>query len=283
MGKPGTSRTLYVVIQNPHESLEDRLERQRDLLEKFIGDLAERLERGAIDDPAAALATIVHAHESEESHLALLGQLIDEDRRNGTLGKALRNALAGVADRLEKLLREEGKALAASKGRPPAGGLKSLDKLSVRHVAELENDVVALDATTNTASSIALQSNTGDVRYRGQGSFTLAQVAASTDYAGAAGMRSNTGNIRIQSTTAGATVAQTSASPIEGNGLELVGNNSAFQLANASNQIVTIAGNAGAAGISQIIFRDTSGDLDVGAVGATSGLSAGVGIVKNAA
>ena len=43
-GKTGTSRTLYVIIQNPHESLEDRLERQRDLLEKLIGDLAQRLE-----------------------------------------------------------------------------------------------------------------------------------------------------------------------------------------------------------------------------------------------
>ena len=46
VGKSGTSRTLYVIIQNPHESLEDRLERQRELLEKFIGDLAQRLERG---------------------------------------------------------------------------------------------------------------------------------------------------------------------------------------------------------------------------------------------
>ena len=44
VGKSGSSRTLYVIIQNPHESLEDRLERQRELLEKLIGDLAKRLE-----------------------------------------------------------------------------------------------------------------------------------------------------------------------------------------------------------------------------------------------
>ncbi len=50
IGKSGTSRTLYVIIQNPHESLEDRLERQRDLLEKFIVDLAQRLERAPGDD-----------------------------------------------------------------------------------------------------------------------------------------------------------------------------------------------------------------------------------------
>src|SRR4029079_1638085 len=42
-GKAGSSRTLYVIIQNPHESLEDRLERQRALLEKFRGDLDARL------------------------------------------------------------------------------------------------------------------------------------------------------------------------------------------------------------------------------------------------
>ena len=34
------------IIQNPHESLEDRLERQRELLEKLIGDLADRIEKG---------------------------------------------------------------------------------------------------------------------------------------------------------------------------------------------------------------------------------------------
>ena len=48
--KVGSSRTLYVVIQNPHQNLEDRLERQRDVLEKLLGDLAARLER----DPAVA-------------------------------------------------------------------------------------------------------------------------------------------------------------------------------------------------------------------------------------
>jgi hypothetical protein len=44
VGKSASSRTLYVIIQNPHESVEDRLERQRDLLERFVGDLAARLE-----------------------------------------------------------------------------------------------------------------------------------------------------------------------------------------------------------------------------------------------
>ncbi len=120
MGKSGSSRTLYVIIQNPHESLEDRLERQRDLLEKLIGDLAQRPgARPAGDDAGRGARRLRGAHDAEESHLALLGQLIDEDRRNGTLGKTLRAALTGVADRLEHELREEAKVIAALKGKPP--------------------------------------------------------------------------------------------------------------------------------------------------------------------
>ncbi len=149
--KVGSSRTLYVVIQNPHENLEDRLQRQRELHEKLITDLGDRLERlpatAAADAPAAAerLAAFGIVHEAEESHLALLGQLIDEDRRNGTLGKSLRNALAGVADRLERVLRDEAQVLAAVKAKPPGPGLARLDALQPKHVAELENDVLVLD------------------------------------------------------------------------------------------------------------------------------------------
>jgi hypothetical protein len=146
VGKSGSSRTLYVIIQNPHASLEDRLERQRDLLEKLIGDLAQRLEHEAGDDAAVALADYTSAHDAEESHLALLGQLIDEDRRNGTLGKTLRAALTGVADRLERELRDEAKVITALKGKPPApASLARLRALSPRHVTELENDVLLLD------------------------------------------------------------------------------------------------------------------------------------------
>jgi hypothetical protein len=149
--KVGTSRTLYVIIQNAHETLEDRLERQRELLEKLLTDLGDRLEHdgSAIGGPAPTaeerLSGAVLVHDAEEAHLTLLGQLIDEDRRSGTMGKALRNALAGIADRLEKLLREERQALAAVKAKPAAGVLARLDALAGRHVAELENDVLILD------------------------------------------------------------------------------------------------------------------------------------------
>jgi hypothetical protein len=165
--KVGMSRTLYVVIQNPHESLEDRLERQRDLLEKLVGDLGDRLERvpgqpaapegagtqASGDVPAAVerLTGLTVVHENEESHLALLGQLIDEDRRNPSLGKPLRAALAAMADRLERLLREETQALGGVRGKTASGGvpsaavMKRLDAISGRHVTELENDVLTLD------------------------------------------------------------------------------------------------------------------------------------------
>jgi hypothetical protein len=177
--KVGSSRTLYVVIQNAHESLEDRLDRQREILERLIGDLGDRLEHGpearASADPGAGgtgstigstggstagvapgstpaaaeaasrVAALAAVHEAEESHLALLGRLIDDDRREGTLGKALRAALAGVADRLERLLREETPALAAARAKPTAAALAKLDGLSGRHAAELERSVLLLD------------------------------------------------------------------------------------------------------------------------------------------
>jgi hypothetical protein len=154
--KVGSSRTLYLVIQNPHESLEDRLDRQRDLLEKLIGDLAARLEHdpavaappapggteaAAADERVAAIAAV---HEAEEAHLALLGRLLDEDRREAVLGKTLRAALAGIADRLEHLLREEALALAAQRSKP-AGGRARLEAASAKQVAELEGDVLRLD------------------------------------------------------------------------------------------------------------------------------------------
>jgi hypothetical protein len=154
--KVGSSRTLYVVIQNARESLEDRLDRQREVLERLVGDLGDRLEHapdarpsnddGAVD-PTARLGAFAAVHEAEESHLALLGRLIDDDRREGSLGKPLRAALAGVADRLEHHLRQEADALTAARGKPAAVAsfVAKLDDLSAKHVVELERDVLLLD------------------------------------------------------------------------------------------------------------------------------------------
>jgi hypothetical protein len=151
--KVGSSRTLYVVIQNAHESLEDRLERQREVLERLLGDLGDRLERGPADtagraeggDVAARLAALTTVHDAEELHLTMLGRLLDDDRREGNLGKPLRAALAGVADRLAKLLREETPLLTALRGKVSPGGVAKLDAALGQHVAELERDVLLLD------------------------------------------------------------------------------------------------------------------------------------------
>jgi hypothetical protein len=150
--KAGTSRTLYVLIQNAHENLEDRLDRQREVLERLVGDLGDRLELGKDQpgggpetEPATRLAGLATVHEAEESHLTLLGRLIDDDRREATLGKALRAALAGIADRLEHLLREEADALGAERGKPVGAALARMDPLAARHAAELEKDVLLLD------------------------------------------------------------------------------------------------------------------------------------------
>jgi hypothetical protein len=151
--KVASSRTLYVVIQNPHDGVDDRIERQRDLLERLIADLGDRLESDTKSPgtgvPAAEaaerrIAAISAAHASEEAHLTLLGRLLDEDRREANLGKTLRAALAGIADRLEHALRDEAAALAAVKGKGAAGRAR-LEAAAARQVTELEGDVLRLD------------------------------------------------------------------------------------------------------------------------------------------
>ncbi len=158
--KIGTSRTLYLSIARPQESVDTRLDRQREVLEGLTGDLADRLEllgqAGAGDaaampadsGPQPSDAAILAA---EEAHVALLGRLVDDDRREASLGKSLRAALAGMADRLGRFLRGEriilgaagvpalrrrsGAALSGAKGQAEHDG----------HVAELEKDVLLLD------------------------------------------------------------------------------------------------------------------------------------------
>jgi hypothetical protein len=178
--KSGISRTLYVSIARPQESADDRLDRQREILERLTSDLADRLElspgvtggvqergreRGRerghgsglgglglpqLEQRQAAFAAV---HEAEEGHITLLGRLLDDDRREGILGKTLRNHLAAMADRLGRLLREErgilakpGVGRAAQRSaRQLAAGLGRLERPHQGHIAELEKDVLLLD------------------------------------------------------------------------------------------------------------------------------------------
>jgi hypothetical protein len=155
--KTGVSRTLYVVIARPQENIDSRLDRQREVLEQLTGDLADRLESPVVDDKRRTAAdaearrgAYAALHEAQEAHVALLGRLLDDDRREGSLGKGLRAALAGIADRLGKLLRHEKEALGLLRGGGARrGGLMwSVNKLDTQHqghVAELEKDVLLLD------------------------------------------------------------------------------------------------------------------------------------------
>lgn len=163
--KVGASRTLYVVIARPQEKAEVHVERQREILEHFIHDLGDRLELTARGSGAAsrgsksstrngatvpatgdedlgrtAATTWAMITENEETHLTAIGRLIDDDRREGTLGKTLRAALAGIADRLGRLVREE-KELVRKRGAVSAPVFKHNE----RHVAELEKDVLLMD------------------------------------------------------------------------------------------------------------------------------------------
>ena len=172
--KVGVSRTLYVSIARPQESADDRLDRQREVLEQLTGDLADRLElagmspaKGASAKAAGAgagkssanvpsasreprLAAFAAVHEAEDAHITLLGRLLDDDRREGILGKTLRNQLAAMAERLGHLLRDERTDLGKSgdgavSARQLTASLARLESRQDPHIAELEKDVLLLD------------------------------------------------------------------------------------------------------------------------------------------
>jgi hypothetical protein len=156
--KVGASRTLYVVIQDPRENLDEQLLRERDVLEKLLDNLADRLEMqelppaaaGPSVDLPAKLVAWLGVHEAEESQVAALGRVIDDERRAGSSAKAVLAALSSIADRLSKKLREEATLLGWLRARADDGTLSasSFDRLykhGGRHVEELETAVLMLD------------------------------------------------------------------------------------------------------------------------------------------
>ncbi len=160
VGKTGSSRTLYLTIQNPRENLDEQLQREREILDKLLATLGDRLEMGeppmapaagaAAANGLAYLSSWVAIHDNEESHLALLGRMVDEERRSGSASKTLVNALAGIADRLGKQMREESAQLQGLRGRADQGALTAaafgkLRSAADKHVVELESAVLLLD------------------------------------------------------------------------------------------------------------------------------------------
>jgi len=144
--KVGISRTLYLVIQSPREDSEERLVRQRDVLDRLIAALADRIE---IEQPAKAaappehLASLREVHDGENITLQQLRRSLEEQRRSGGTAKAASSTLSAVASRLTKLMREEGDWLASRKD--PSAILGRLHSQAPTHIAELENAVLALD------------------------------------------------------------------------------------------------------------------------------------------
>lgn len=158
--KAGSSRTLYMIIQNPRENLDEQLAREREILDKLLGTLADRLELAlepagsaaatASGDLVAQLTRWLGIHENEESHLALLGRMVDEERRAGVVSKALVATLAAIADKLGRHMRDETSLLGALRARADVGGLNAggftrLQVAGAKHIAELESAVLLLD------------------------------------------------------------------------------------------------------------------------------------------
>ena len=140
--KSARLRTLYVVIADPRESLDEQLLREREILDQLLdepgrpaGGAGSRpatrprppRRRGAAAgsisggwDTATKLLPWFAAHEAPESHVAALGRIIDDERRSGSGSKSVLAALSSIADRLARRLREESGLLARACGAGPS-------------------------------------------------------------------------------------------------------------------------------------------------------------------
>lgn len=151
--KVGVSRTLYLIIQRPREDTEEHLVREREVLDGLVTVLADRIENedpGKTVEVAERMTSLREVHEAEGNSLQQLGRLVDEQRRTGGVAKVASSPLAGTVIRLGKLQREEGEGLAAQPGKPDNGTATltlwgRLHAQAPRHIAELENAVLALD------------------------------------------------------------------------------------------------------------------------------------------
>jgi hypothetical protein len=141
--KVGVSRTLYLVIQNPREDSEEQLAREREVLEKLIGALADRIELESKNaESQERPSRLREVHDGEQAGLQGLGRLIDQQRSVGGPKKMLASPLAAVAARLGKYLHDEEEVL-ADKGNATLWA--RFRAVIPRHIAELEGAVLTLD------------------------------------------------------------------------------------------------------------------------------------------
>jgi hypothetical protein len=150
--KVGVSRTLYLTIQNPREDTEEHLVREREILDRLVSALGDRIE---IENPGKnvevpeRLAALREVHEGENLTVQQLGHAVEEQRRAGGNAKVVTSPLSTSAARLAKLVREESELLSSHLGKPDqtasAGLWGKLHAQAPKHIAELENAVLALD------------------------------------------------------------------------------------------------------------------------------------------
>ena len=144
----GPSRTLYVIIQNPHESLEDRSSGSASCWKADRRSRGPHRKGGASEGQGEAAAS----PNGWRSH--------DDARRRGRAPR-----LAGPAHRRDRRERHDGQGAARrARGSPIAwrsccarrrrrwrrsrarhGQTSRLEAISARQVTELENDVLLLD------------------------------------------------------------------------------------------------------------------------------------------
>ncbi len=143
VGEPqvGVSRRYQLKVFSPREQHEQRLSELGELVELLLADLAERLP-GLGDDVAVRAAALQRSRATVVAATAL-GAAFAQDPH---AGHALRDAVAGVRERLDKLVAAEARLLdKAPRGADPTRGL--LAKLApgdAKLVAELETDVLLL-------------------------------------------------------------------------------------------------------------------------------------------
>lgn len=150
--KVGVSRTLYLVIKNPREDTEEHLVREREILDRLVSALGDRIE---IENPgknvelSERVTGLREVHDGENLTVQQLGHVLDEQRRVGGNAKVATSPLASTAARLAKIVREEGDVLASHPGRPDANTSAALwvklHAQATKHIAELESAVLALD------------------------------------------------------------------------------------------------------------------------------------------
>lgn len=141
----GTSKTFYLRVYSPRERHEQIVERQQEVFENMIRELAARLSLGADD-----LDAHQELHPGIERLVADIASLIAAIHADTLAPKGLKADLEGIHGRLEKLVRDEqttlGDLLARRQRMPafvaPRAAFGEHDK---KTVAELERGVLALD------------------------------------------------------------------------------------------------------------------------------------------